>query len=519
MPDLYSDYIKGKDALMGFFDKPPAWLFGNAPESRPWATGLPKALQEYHAALGLQCNFSGTEAVIATGQQPGLFTGPLYTLYKAITAILLARRITDNTGATCLPLFWIGADDHDFDEVRTAHILTRDGSDLALAYEPEANVVGMPMHRMPLEASLHRLIDLAAQAAPGSEYTAEINGFLHSTLDESTTLAEWFARLMAGLFRDTPLLLFSPHLSEARQAAATVIARAIREPLACTRLLNEAGRALESLGYTPQIVKGETECAFFLEVEGRRRKVLFEEDTFRLPEVNMPFSQDGLLALLHDSPERFSPNVALRCIIQQTLFPIAAYVGGPGEVAYWAQLKPLFAHFGQPMPVVYPRAQVLLAATKTRKLMQRFGFVPEDLYGPPDTLEERALRQVLRNPGLDTLSRHRTNIEAVFETLIEELDQVSKKDRQAPDMTRALSEHVQSGLDRIERTLLLADKTQAETVRKQLLRLCTALAPQRRPQERHYCAFSFLFEQGWEFVPRLLDNIDIESFNLNEVEL
>jgi bacillithiol synthase len=519
MADLYTDYTAGKDTLAPFYEKPLPSLFTAPPDARPWAEGLHEALQHFQNALSIQRAFTGTEAIVATGQQPGLFTGPLYTIYKAVTAIRLASQIADRTQTPCLPLFWVGADDHDFEEVRTAHILSRNGDDLPLQYHPEADVAGLPMHRMPLEASLHKLIDLAAEAAPGSEYSAEIDALLHSTLESSLSFGEWFARIMAALFRDTPLTLFSPQIPEARRAAVPLIEYAIRNPLACTRLLNEAGRALEALGYTAQIVKGDSECAFFLEYEGRRRKVLFDQSAFHLPEEDTHFSQNDLIEILHESPGRFSPNVALRCVIQQALFPVAAYVAGPGEVAYWAQLKPVFSHFGLPMPAVYPRAQAMITTTKITKLMNRFGFSPDDLLDPPDRLEDRALKKALRNPALEALAQQRPDINAAFDRLIQRLEQVSKKDRQAPDMARALSGQLQNGLDRIERSLLFADKEQTEALRKQLRRLCNTLAPQRRPQERHYCAFSFLFEQGWEFIPRLLENIDIESFTINKVEL
>ena len=519
MADLYADYTAGKDTLAPFYEQPLPSLFKTPPVTYPWAEGLPAALHQFQIDLAVPRTFSGTETIIATGQQPGLFTGPLYTIYKAVTAIRLASLVTERTNTPCLPLFWIGADDHDFGEVRTAHVLSRNGDDMPLQYHPEANVTGLPMHRIPLEGSLHKLIGRAAEAAPGSEFAPEIDALLHSTLDRSSSWAEWFARIMAELFRDTPLLLFSPQIPEARRAAIPIIENAIRDPLACTRLLNETGRALETLGYTAQIVKGDTECAFFLECDGRRRKVLFDRDAFHLPEEDIRFSQNDLLEILHETPARFSPNVALRCVIQQALFPVAAYVAGPGEVAYWAQLKPVFAQFGQPMPVVYPRAQALITTTKINKLMHRFGFAPDDLFATPDTLEDRALKKVHRNPALEALAQHRPHIEAAFTGLIQHLAQVSGKDRQAPDMARALSGQLQNGLDRIERSLLHADKEQTEALRKQLRRLCNTLAPQRRPQERHYSAFSFLFDQGWEFIPRLLDNIDIESFKINEVEL
>ncbi len=518
MPSLADAYIAEDPALRDFFAKPFRTLFDAPPEIHPWDPAVLEAVQRLNGSL--ECPpLAGNEAIIITGQQPGLFTGPLYTVYKAVSVVLLARAVTQRTGVPCAPMFWIGADDHDFEEVCTAHILTRNHESLALHYEPDQLVDGLPLFRVPLSPGLHALIEDAANQAPGSEHRGEVAAFLHASLDASSTLAEWFARIMARLFRDTPLRFFAPYLPDAQAAAARVIEREIREPLITTRLVNDAGQRLEALGYAAQVVKGDTDCAFFLEHEGRRRKVVFERGRFHLPEEHLFCSQEEMLSLLHASPERFSPNVALRCVVRQALLPVAAYVAGPGEIAYWAQTRGLFEHFGYPMPIVYPRTRAVVTATKLKKLLARFSFSLDDLALSEDLLVERALRQTARHPALDAIERRRASVQAEMQALLEEMDALKLKSEAPLDMARNASEQIASVLERLERGMLRSDEAQTEAVRKQVRRLCTALAPGRKPQERHYSVLSFLFEQGWEFVPRLLRLLDPESFILQEVEL
>lgn len=516
MRDLSGDYVNEVPELMAFFARPPRDLLTASPRTPEWDPGLVTALAEYQERLGGRPLFMGNEAVVITGQQPGLFTGPLYTIYKTISTIVLAKRIHERFGAPCVPVFWVASDDHDFEEVRTARFLTKSHEDLALTYTPEQRVDALPMYRVPLEEPVHALIDEAVAQTPGAEFRDEVADFLHASLDASASLSDWTARLIMRLFRDTPLIVFSPHLPVARTLAAEVLEKDIKQPLAGTQLVNEAGERLKALDYPQQVSKAPAECSFFVEMGGRRRKVLFEHDQFRLPDEQLACPTDEMLSLLQSAPERFSPNVALRCIVQQHLFPAVAYVAGPGELAYWAQLKPLFEHFGEDMPAVYPRARCVLTNIKTNKLMDRFGFSVEDLLQDPEELVERALYVASRAPAHEAARKHRAQIESALQGLTQDLEGMSKT---AAAVSRKIEGRLAKELDQLETVILKGDDQHAEAVRRQVARLRTALVPSRKPQERVYSVFSFLFEYGWDLVPRLIEEIDVESHSLQEIEL
>jgi len=511
-----TDYVAEAPELMEFFGRPPSALLESAPRSAPWDASLVTALAEYQEAIGGRALFMGDEAVVMTGQQTGLLTGPLYTIYKAATAIRLAKKVHSRFGVACVPVFWAASDDHDFEEARTAHLLTKRHEVTPLRYDPAAAVEALPMYRVPLDPSLHGLVDHAASQAPGSEFRDEVAAFLHESLDASGSLADWTARILARLFRDTPLIVFVPHLPAARALAAPVIEQEIAQPLESTMLLNEAGKRLKEAGYHQQVAKGATACNFFIEMGGRRRKVLFEDERYVIPDEHVSCSTDELLRMLASAPERFSGNVALRCIVQQHLFPVAAYVAGPGEVAYWAQLRQVFAHFDTAMPAVYPRARCVLTTRKLDQLREKFGFALEDLAGPADDLAERALERTSRAPARDVLARHRETIGTALRPLPEELEPFNKT---AARMARKAAQRWAQELDRVERTILKGDEAQAAAVGKQVARLCNALYPSRKPQERVCNIFSFLFEHGWGLVPRLIEEISVDSCDLKEIEL
>ena len=516
MRSFLSDYVAGAPDLMAFFNGAPADLLASPPKGRTCDKHLVDAIAQYNATLGHKKSSDLSCPVIVTGQQPALFGGPMYTIYKAITTVKLAALVEEHTGACCTPVFWVGSEDHDFEEARWADLLTRNHTRRHFRYVPEKDVDGKPMYRVQVEDSIHGFIDEAAQLAPGGEHADAISDFLHESLDASLSLSDWSGRILARLFKDTRLTFFTPDLAEARRIAATLIEREIREPLVNTKLLNERALELERLDYPPQVIKGESECNFFVEFEGRRRKVVYERGRFAIPEEDVTYAEQELLDHLHYEPTRFSPNVALRCIVQSHLFPTAAYVAGPGELAYWAQLKPVFERFELPMPIVYPRARAALTSIKLNKLFRKLDLVLSDLDAPRDELENRALRNASTNPAVRFIEDKRP----AFESLLNEFEAgLSQHDKTAAAMVEGLKKEIASQLARLERTALNADASKNEATLKQLERLCITFMPDRKPQERVYSIFSWLFEYGWDLVPRLIESIDVQDFAVNEIEL
>lgn len=519
MGSLVEDYLAGHAGLMEFYGGDPRDALRQGGATAPWNLALVEGIRSFQTRIGGTGTFEGYEGVFITGQQPGIFTGPMYTIYKAITAIKLARAAQVASGDPFVPIYWVGGDDHDFAEISEVHLLGKGQTDVPLALSPTPDQPVASIFRLPVPKTLHELAELAAAQAPGSEFSGEILSFLHESLDASANLSEWHARLMARLFRDTPLVFFTPELAEARRAAIPIFEREIRNPLESTRHLNEGGARLEAAGYGAQVVKGDDACNFFVERRGMRCKVRFAEDTFLLPDTGERFTQAEMLELLHREQELFTANVGLRCVVQQELFPVRAYVAGPGELAYWGQLKEFFAFFERPMPLVYPRIRGAITSLKSNKLLSKNGLTISDLYGSAEALEERALRAGVQDPSLTVLSQHAESLRAALESMQREFEGLGKAGKHAVPLGAQFQSQVQQGLDYLERSLLRADENRTATVRSQLVRLSTELAPNRRPQERHYTIFSWLFQYGWELVPRLTAALDLDNFSLQEVEL
>jgi bacillithiol biosynthesis cysteine-adding enzyme BshC len=509
-------YIARDEAIISFLGGAPARLWNAPPVTTEIDQRLATEIADYNDdAGGNRPDLTGPLAVVSTGHQPTLFTGPLYTVYKAITAIQAAKRVEEKHGVRCIPLFWIAGDDHDLEEAGTVHVLTKKNEVHAFRYAPE-NAKGRPLDNVHLDASLEAQAKELAAIVPGSEHRDDVLEALLDSLRNAESMTEWMARLLARLFQDTPLVLFAPSIPRARELAADIMRQEIEQPLESAKRVNAGGAALEALGFTAQVVKGETDCNFFLDVDGFRRKVTYQDNTFTAADSDFHYTQDELLAELKANPARFSPNVILRCIVQQHLFPTAAYVAGPGEIAYWAQLKTVFEQFSAPMPVVYPRSSAVLTTIKLNKLLKKYGLTPTQLDQDPERLVEHALAAESKNPVMDALAQTRETVDQALGSLGATTAKLAPN---ATDAAARLVERTNSEFDRMERALLRADDQKVVTVRQQIERLCNALAPSRKPQERMYTVFGYLFDQGWDFIPRLLQELDVDEFGLQEIEL
>lgn len=520
MNSLYAAYLEGHPEVRKNFDTPPESLFSIGTHERAWAPGAARAVNQLQGALGTwKGELYGMEPVIVTGQQPGLFTGPLYTILKAVSAIQIARRL-GNPDREVIPVFWNASDDHDLVEVQTAHFLGRGEKIASFTYAPDSKEVpynDFSMFRVPLSPILHDYIETAAAACRNSEDTSEVCEFLHDSLNQSSSLSGWFSCLMAGLFRNTPLRIFEPHQESARLAAVPVLRREILCPLESTRLLVESGRQLAALGFDVPIKKDVSSCNFFVEEGGRRRKVLFKNNRYMLHGVERTWSVEEMIARLESEPWRFSPNVALRPVVQQLLFGPIACIAGPGELAYWSQLKPLFSFFNLSMPIVYPRISAICVTEKLKKLLEGYRLDMSSVVRNRDVLFH-ALKETGGNPLSGAFLRQRPEIEGALDAMAASLRSMSS----APGLEKAVASflaHSRFRLEKLERAALYADEENRGRVEAHLARLRNALYPLGKPQERVFTVFSFLFREGFGLIDRMLNELDCTKSDLQEMEL
>lgn len=454
----------------------------------------------------------GTFAVV-TGQQAGLFSGPAFTLYKALTTVKLAQSLTEN-GLPSVPVFWLATEDHDLEEVSQAAVFNEE-YELVQLSDPGAR----PAPRSPVGAV--RLTEGIAEAigqieshlagAPGRERAVAI---LRETYSPGAKWGEAFGKLMARLFEPWGVVLLDPLDAEVHRLCAPVYRRALEQAKALRAKLLERSGALVKSGYHAQVHIAEDSTLVFGKAKGNRVPVIERNGRIRLEEDEEQ-SENDVMTWLKDHPLDFSPNVLLRPVVQDTLLPTLAYIAGPSELAYLGQVQVLYPEFGRPQPVLFPRAGFTLVERKVQRLLEKYKLEVTDAWqgeshltmriaaaGFAEGWSERFDKSEQELAAL--LARLRKDIERVDPTLLDTLKHTEEKMRYHIERLRA-----KVSRSALQRSDLLARHAQS------VLRF---LYPAKDLQERQVSGIFFFGRAGHELLDRLLGQIQTRSSDHQVIE-
>lgn len=359
----------------------------------------------------------GAVAVVS-GQQVGLFGGPAYSVYKALTAIQIAQELTDE-GVPAVPVFWMATEDHDLEEVR--HTSFFDGGKLVRFELPDGNTEGRPVGRITLGQQVHAHVHEAAEllARWGSEHLGRM---LVESYRPEETYASAFAKLFARLFAEQGLILLDPLDAGLHKVAASIYQHALDQRDALTAQLLERGKELEKAGYAPQVKVTSKSTLMFYLGDGMRQVVTATNDKFLAGKNS--WNRSELVHLTHTEPENFSPNALFRPVVQDFLLPTAAYIAGPAEIAYFAQSEVVYQHLLGRMPVILPRAGFTLVDAKAEKILRRYGLRAEDIWAGPQEVRRRMETASVPKNLLSGFDRSRKQSERMLAGLQEALKKI-----------------------------------------------------------------------------------------------
>jgi bacillithiol biosynthesis cysteine-adding enzyme BshC len=316
---------------------------------------------------------------VLTGQQVGLFTGPVYTIYKAITAIRLAAELRSRN-IKAVPVFWMESEDHDLEEVTHVRALGSEAVDFRRILFPDASESAQSVGCIELPASIEEAIDLYEDQIAPSPWGEMIASQIRSTYSPGTTLCQAFARTMAQLFSEHGLILFDPQDQASKELLAPVFRKTILEADGISDTLGRRNSKLVSSGFHTQVTLSENSTLLFLKSGEERRALTRAGSGFELKNSDITPTVEELLRISETEPERLSPNVLLRPVVQDSLFPTVAYVGGPAEIAYFAQAEVLYTRFGVPMPVIWPRSSFTLVGPEAGETMKEYNIDLERIF-------------------------------------------------------------------------------------------------------------------------------------------
>ncbi len=310
---------------------------------------------------------------ILTGQQVGLFSGSLYTIYKTASAIALAKRYKHEfPDYDFVPIFWLEGEDHDYDEVSSVTFLVGNETK-TLRYDEKNYTERKMVGRTRLSEGIEPFVSEVLSLLPTSDFKEELSNLIHSSYKQGETLLTAFAKFMGALFKDEGLVFLSPDDAKFKSLVREVFIKEYETfPKNSEEVIAQSAR-LEDEGYEAQ-AKVKPINFYWIDEQGKRWNLEASgEKYFQLKPSREEVLKTALLETVYNAPEKLSPNVVLRPIVQDKALPTLAYVAGPSEVAYWAQLKRAYQFFNIEMPLVVPRASLTLVEPKISKVFEKLG--------------------------------------------------------------------------------------------------------------------------------------------------
>jgi bacillithiol biosynthesis cysteine-adding enzyme BshC len=509
--DYAFDHAKVADFFAGDPHDPAAWREAIA-RTRAHARSLDTIADIIHAqqqqrgapaeALAAAEHLRDPQTVaVVTGQQAGLFGGPLFTLLKALTAIELADTLRSTHGASAIAVFWIDAEDHDWDEVKSCGVL--DGAlahrTIAIGNPPGAQVE--PVARVRLDESIGVALTELANTLPPTEFTQSMLETLRAAYDPGTGMADAFGRWMESVLGSRGLVVFNSADPAAKPLAAAVFTREIERAGQTARLAADAGAAMESRGYTAQVTPHPDSVALF-HLNAGRQPIRFQGDSFLVGD--RVEAKSAMLEHVRRAPDEFSPNVILRPIVQDTLFPTVCYVAGPNELAYLGQLRGVYDAYGVPMPLMYQRGTATLLDSNAARFLVRHDVQLEQLQAQDEALLNRLLESQLP-PGVEAALH---DVSTLLQDRMEQLTaSVAQIDSTLEGAARSAHGRMIDDLKKLHAKIIQAAKRKDETLRRQFHHVRAQAFPDGQPQERAVGFIHFLNRYGPTLVDRLLEEL------------
>jgi bacillithiol biosynthesis cysteine-adding enzyme BshC len=503
---LFSDYLSQSPEIRPFFPHSidPSHIASLArlvPHGTETHRRVADVLERQNRAWGaseatlrnLQRLRDGAHAVV-TGQQVGLFGGPLLSFLKVTSALALVQSI-EQAGAACVPVFWMASEDHDLAEVNRALLLTHDFR-LAEFEAPVEGVPGAPVASIRFGKGFGDAVQHAAEVLGPSETT----DCLVESYRPGETFSNAFARFYARAFADHGLILLDPADTELHRIATPLFLDAIGRARELDDALLARNAALRHAGYHEQVKVTDLSTPLFTLVEGGRVPVHRADGAFFIGKVRL--SAEELWARITEHPENFNANVLLRPVLQDYWLPTLGYFGGPAEIAYFAQLGVVYEKLLGRVTPILPRLSATLLEPRIERLIEKYDVqLPELFHGEcelRDCIAARSLPAQLKEDFL----KGRFAVEEAMQKIAESLQSLD------PTLVRAATKaanKMRYQVNRLERRAGLAELRRNQVISRHAAQIENSLYPEKTLQEREIAAVYFQAKYGPQLIDRLIE--------------
>jgi len=457
------------------------------------------------AALAASRRLADPRAVaILTGQQAGLFGGPMFTLLKALTALKLAAQVERDHHVPAIGVFWIDAEDHDWNEVRSCTVSDQTLTPRTVTLPPREADDPLPVATIQLDSHIRDVLRQLEEILPPTEFRTPLLADLAQAYAAGRGMADAFGRWLERVLGDRGLVVYDSSDPASKPLASEVFARELSAPGRTAKLAAEAGSNLVARGYHTQVHTNDEGLALF-RLDGGRLSIRQKNGEFVIGSRN--YAAPALVQEATDRPTGFSPNVLLRPIVQDTIFPTACYVAGPNELAYLGQLRGVYDQFGVPMPLMYPRASATLLDSAAMRFLTKYDVSLESL----QPQNEAALNELLRAQIPPAVEESFTRAaHAIEDHMARVVAALSGLDPTLEGAARSTLTRMQHDLETLHGKTIQAAKRRDDTLRRQFMHARALAFPGGQAQERTIGFVSFLNQYGPALVERLYEELPID---------
>jgi bacillithiol synthase len=445
----------------------------------------------------------GTFAVV-TGQQVGLFAGPAFTLYKALTTVRLAQSLSEQ-GLPCVPTFWLATEDHDLEEVAEGATFDEEYNLVPLhdsGHRPSPrSPVGEVRHTAEISAALDQLESLLPAGEPRSQVLQD----LRESYVPGATWGQSFAKSLTRLFGRWGVILLDPLDEAVHRLSTRIYQQAIGQAAELRAGILQDSHALVARGYHAQVHVAEDSTLVFVARNGDRL-ALHERDGRFFIGGDEEISSAALQFLLAERPLDFSPNVLLRPLVQDSLLPTLAYVAGPSELAYLGQARSLYRTLGRPQPVVFSRAAFTLIDSRTDRLMEKYKLSVEDVWQGDEHLNNKVAAAGFAEGWSERFEQSERELDLLLDRLRGDIE---KLDPTLIDTLQHTREKMKYQMDRLRGKLSRAALGRSDLLVRHVQALSRFLLPHKDLQERRVGGAYFLGRAGYGLLDSLLAQIHV----------
>jgi len=446
---------------------------------------------------------------VVSGQQAGLFTGALYTIYKALSAVKLAECLRAR-GAKAVPVFWIATEDHDFAEISQTEIVRSTGELIKLKNKPRDYRENSSVGFVELDDTIERTITELFDNLPHTEFSTEAKKIVESSYSSGTNFGDAFARLLLRLASKYGLILLNPLDARLKKLAAPIYVEAIEKSGEFVSALLKRGDELESDGFHSQVLITPDYFPLFWQAKDGTRNAIkkTDDERYKIKNVEREFTRGELARIAASEPQRFSPSVVLRAAVQDYLLPTVCYFGGAAEVAYFAQSAEVYRVLQRPATTVLHRQSFTIVERKHHKTLVKYDLRLEDLLSGGEKVLPRVVEKYLNNELARLFDEVEEKIGAQLDVLSGGLDEFD------PTLAANLIKRRRKIIYQIESLRGKFHRAQArkdETIARQIETAINALAPHKNLQERSVNILSFVNAYGLNFIDWIYAAIELDD--------